>query len=113
MAHKSKLLSKLHQEKLRASCLVTVGTEFDQTYQKEMLRLVNNLRKEKGLKPLQYAYSIQAASDLRAQEAWANKDMGHMRYTNKHKKTMHSFFILFIKNLLPLPSCRKQLVITA
>lgn len=77
-----KITAKAHNG-ATASCLVTVGTKFDQTYQKEMLRLVNNLRAEKGLKPLQYAYSIQAASDLRAQEAWANKDMGHMRYTKK------------------------------
>lgn len=80
-----KITAKAHNG-ATASCLVTVGTKFDQTYQKELLRLVNNLRKENGLKPLKYAYSIQAAADLRAQEAWANKDLAHMRYTKKGTK---------------------------
>ena len=80
-----KITAKAHNGAV-ATCLVTVGTEFDQAYQKEILRLVNQLRAEKGRKPLSYAYNIQSAADLRAQEAWTNKDMGHMRYTKSGVK---------------------------
>lgn len=68
-----------------ASCMVTVGTEFDKAFQQEMLRLVNELRKQKGLPSIKYAYEIQAATDTRAYEAWAYKKLGHMRY-NKYGK---------------------------
>ncbi len=75
-----KITAKAHNG-ATASCLVTVGTEFDKKYQQEILRLVNKLRAENGLKPVKYAYNIQAATDVRAQEAWAYKSMGHHRYT--------------------------------
>ncbi|WP_207708623.1 CAP domain-containing protein [Emergencia sp. 1XD21-10] len=79
-----RITAKAHNG-VTTSCLVTVGTEFDKAYQKEMLRLVNDLRKKNGLNSLKYAYHLQAATDIRAYEAWAYKQMGHMRY-NKYGK---------------------------
>lgn len=80
-----KITAKAHNG-VTTSCLVTVGTEFDKAFQQEMLRLVNNLRKQKGLASIKYAYEIQAATDTRAYEAWAYKKLGHMRYNKNGKE---------------------------
>ena len=81
-----KITAKAHNG-VTTSCLVSVSSAFDKAYQQEMLRLVNNLRKKKGRNTLRYEYELQPATDTRAYEAWAYKQMGHMRYNKYGKET--------------------------
>lgn len=81
----AKITAKAHNG-YSAVCIVTVGSKFDETYQKEMLRLVNNLRKQNSVAPVSYNERIQSAADVRVKEAWNRPDLVHDRYDKKGKR---------------------------